>query len=559
MENGLTEEEMLRVIASQIARNQCSYESKSEEEKKELFPKIEMVADSQVNELRKNFNSILNSVGVEIVPELKLELLGKIKDRVKEEGISSFSNVFASEEMINYISSEAIMVDQRLQEIVELDGEALSTAAATGTIVMLSDNKAENEKMETKKIEFKTTKKWTMPNGLVINYVEPKDGRFACTEDQAIEDMEILNHENDLDIVFDSFKNNPEDYDKCMEYIDLIVGLHNGRDAALRYIENELDENGIEFLTQNNLGKGLFERMSTLLKHDRETGTGIEDDNYTIFNKLKLFSVINEEYKKGNITDSDFKDFEEQMKDMDPELYEIFQKNPALLEVIQKDLFDSKDVNTNDSNNLAIKFAGKSESLARGETLMALNEYARKNPECQKEPTGNVPQPVGEEIIIEPPTKKTYIPPANTIKSPREVIEHNKGMMLRCYNEKGIETVLKALSKNSTAEQLSLKARTAWLESIAELFDPEKVGTEESIIRTEEDWSVVKEHLKNICDNENAYMYVQKLGAAVKNVSDSEKEKKVFSVGTVEEIVERFSEDQNKFNGEQETDRGEGR
>ena len=557
MENGLTEEEMLRVIASQIAKNQCSYDSKSEEEKKELFPKVEMVANSQVDELRKKFNSILNSVGVPIVPEMKLELLGKIRDRVKEDGISSFMNAFSSEEMINYISSEAIVVDQRLQEIAELDGDGILSSAIASDFTILSPNE-----MEAKEAEFQETHKWVMPNGLEINYVKPEDSRFACTEKQSIEDMEILNHENDLKIIFAAYENNPtpENYDKCMECFDLVINLHNGRDAALRYIESGLNENGIEFLTKNALGKGLFKKMSIVLKGDRETGTGLEDDNYTIFNKIKLFSIINKEHKKGNISDNDFRKFEEQMKDMDPELYEKIEKNPALFETLQKNMFDKNDVNTNDSNNLAIKFAGKSEAITREETMMALDEFVREKPECQKEPTGEAPQPVRENKVIEaPPPKKQYIPPANTVKTPKEMIEHHKKVMLRCYNEKGIENVLKALLNNCTTELLPPSGRAGWQEAIAGLLDPEKLGTEESIIRTEEDWTALKEHIKSVCKDEKAHIYAQKIGAATKAISDSEKEKKMFSVGPVEEIVERFSGDSNKFNGKQESDIEEGR
>ena len=90
MANGLTEEEILEQIASQIAKNQIAYESKTEEEKKALTPKINMVAESRLGELKEEFNAILNSTGVVITPEIKIAVLQGINDKILAEGTKRF-------------------------------------------------------------------------------------------------------------------------------------------------------------------------------------------------------------------------------------------------------------------------------------------------------------------------------------------------------------------------------------------------------------------------------------------------------------------------------------
>ncbi len=408
-----------------------------------------------------------------------------------------------------------------------------------------------DEDLKTRKEDFIKKGVFKLPNGLTINYVDTADSRFACSREAAAEDMEILYHENDIDIVFESYKNNENDVNKSLELLNSIVDLDNGRDAALKYFNRQIEIEGIEFITQNELGKAFFKRMSEILKLDRETGTGIKDDNYTIFSKMELFTRVRKAFGEGKIDPENFQEYERQMRNMDPELYEMIEKNPSVLEKIQVEYFDEKDVNSNNSQELAIKFFGKSEAVSREETLSQLTEYIKNNPECQQEPTGNVPEPKGEEIVIEPPTRKAFVPPETTHKTARDIIELNKVLLNKCYKKKGIEGALAAAFKNSTASQLSSKAKNAWMETIIEMLDVEKIGTEESIIRNENDFIALKEHIKEICQDESAHKYASKLGSAIKNISESEKNNSLFKVEPVEIIVGRFTENTDRFNGDQ--------
>ena len=414
-----------------------------------------------------------------------------------------------------------------------------------------TNSKYFNNDLESRKIEFIKNGTFKLSNGVVINYVDVKDSRFACSPENAAEDMEILNHKNDLDMIFDSYKENGNDITKSLELLTTVVDLNNGRDAALSYFNSQIEVEGIEFITQNELGKAFFKKMSEILKNDRETGTGIKDDNYTIFSKMELFTRVRNAFKEGKINSEDLKNYENQMKDMDPNLYELIEKNPAILETIQKEHYDEKDVNSNNSQELAIKFFGDSESHSREETLNNLAEYAKNNPECQQEPKGDVPHPRGEEFVIEPSTKIKYIPPKSAEKTPRDIIELNKRLLCKCYERNGIEGVLRAAFKNSTATQLNTKTKIAWMETIAEMLDVEKVGTEESIIRNESDFVALKEHLKEICKEESSYTYATKLAEAVKNISENEKNTSLFKVEPVEIIVGRFAENTDRFNGSQ--------
>ena len=406
-----------------------------------------------------------------------------------------------------------------------------------------------NSKLEMKKVEFLKSGKFKLSNGVIINYVDVKDSRFACKPEDAAEDMEILNHENDIDIVFNSFENNENDINKSLELLKRIVDLNNGRDAALKYFNSKIELDGIEFITKNELGKAFFKNMSEILKSDRENGEGIDDDNYTIFSKMELFTRVRKGFNEGKIKLDEFQVLENQMRAMDPQLYEMIEKNPSILEKIQREHFDDKDVNSNNSQELAIKFFGKSEAISREETLGELLEYVKNNPECKLEPTGDVPEPKGEELVIEPSKKIPYIPPETSKKTPRDIIELNKRLLCKCYERNGIEGTLRAAFKNSTAAQLNAKSKNAWMETISEMLDVEKIGTEESIIRNESDFVALKEHLKEICKEEYAHTYAAKLGNVVKNISDREKKTSLFKVEPVEIIVGRFTEKTDRFNG----------
>ena len=121
MEGGLTEDEILEQIALKITKNQVEYESKTEEEKKELEPKVNMVAESQLGELKKDFNSILSAIDSTITPEIRLTILQGISDRVMKEGVNSISEVFTTSEVINYVNNVVISEEKRYQEIKHIE------------------------------------------------------------------------------------------------------------------------------------------------------------------------------------------------------------------------------------------------------------------------------------------------------------------------------------------------------------------------------------------------------------------------------------------------------
>lgn len=113
---GLTENEMLEQIAYQITKNQISFDTKSEDEKKDLMPKIDLVAASQMGELKKSFNSVILSIHTEVTPEAKLLALQGITDKVMSQGISSVEMAFSSSEIINMVTAIAVIESARNRE-----------------------------------------------------------------------------------------------------------------------------------------------------------------------------------------------------------------------------------------------------------------------------------------------------------------------------------------------------------------------------------------------------------------------------------------------------------
>lgn len=102
MASGMSEEELMEQIAERIAKNQISFDLKSKEEKKSLTPKIQIVAQSQLTEIKKSFNNIIGS-NTEVIPgEVRTMILEGIYDKVASQGIKSIDAAFNSSEIIKY-------------------------------------------------------------------------------------------------------------------------------------------------------------------------------------------------------------------------------------------------------------------------------------------------------------------------------------------------------------------------------------------------------------------------------------------------------------------------
>ncbi len=187
MASDLTEEEMLEQIALQITKNQIAYESKTEEEKKELTPKINMVVESQLGELKKEFNTILNSTGIVITPEIRIAVLQGIKDKILVEGTKKISDVFGTAEVINYVNNIVIQEDKRRQEMDALDYEHVSVSGFHGFVEM-GDNGTIEENIIN---DVQTGKKWKFRNSN-LGKIFSKEAGATSIEDLDVNERKIV-------------------------------------------------------------------------------------------------------------------------------------------------------------------------------------------------------------------------------------------------------------------------------------------------------------------------------------------------------------------------------
>lgn len=155
---GLTENEMLEQIAYQITKNQISFDTKSEDEKKDLMPKIDLVAASQLAELKKSFNNIMASLGDKVSEEGRLLALQGITDKVMSQGISSVEEAFTTSEVVNYAKAVAVEETNRAKVANENESqpsgfEDLTDGVAAGTIAgdLLDKAFGESDKQQLEK------------------------------------------------------------------------------------------------------------------------------------------------------------------------------------------------------------------------------------------------------------------------------------------------------------------------------------------------------------------------------------------------------------------------
>lgn len=99
MASGESEQDLLKDIAEQIAKNQMSFDSKSEEEKRKLLGTVDIIASSQLRELQKEFNTLMGGIEGEIPENARIKILEGINDRVSSEKLKTLEGIFSSKDV----------------------------------------------------------------------------------------------------------------------------------------------------------------------------------------------------------------------------------------------------------------------------------------------------------------------------------------------------------------------------------------------------------------------------------------------------------------------------
>ncbi len=177
MASGESEQDLLKDIAEQIAKNQMSFDSKSEEEKRKLLGKLDIIAASQLNELQKEFNALIGGIEGEIPENARIIILQGISDRVSSERIKSLDNIFSSKDV-------QVLASTIVTEIVSknTDKEIVEDKA---DILILGKN------LEIDKDEIQEK--------LLNDLSEKYDGKYTLPEEMKMQEEDIANIVSELD------------------------------------------------------------------------------------------------------------------------------------------------------------------------------------------------------------------------------------------------------------------------------------------------------------------------------------------------------------------------
>lgn len=141
MASGKSEEELMTDIAERIAKNQISFDSKSEDEKKKLAKQMQMVSESQLTEMKKSFNKLIGNTTEQVSLEARMLVLEGIYDRVNTYGLKSLDSAFSSPEILKF--AEVIIKEEKNRN-KEFDNDENNIIRDVAYI----ENLKENERLE---------------------------------------------------------------------------------------------------------------------------------------------------------------------------------------------------------------------------------------------------------------------------------------------------------------------------------------------------------------------------------------------------------------------------
>ena len=281
MASGESEQDLLKDIAEQIAKNQMSFDSKSEEEKRKLLGTVDIIASSQLRELQKEFNTLMGGIEGEIPENARIKILEGINDRVSSEKLKTLEGIFSSKDvqvLASTIVTEIVanntekdddakvipLMDERNSEEIENDEQDKLTKELSDKYdgyFTDSENIAE-EKANIQRVMKKLDKEEQErtlnranngdPDAIVEIMVEMADMSFTNTNISIEEMIEI-------------------DKIKAIEALDkLIVAYDMLGSKNIFILAEELSEKwGIDVVTQDENGNMILDRFK-IVEYARE-------------------------------------------------------------------------------------------------------------------------------------------------------------------------------------------------------------------------------------------------------------------------------------------------
>ena len=295
MASGKSEEDLLKEIAEKMAKNQISFDSKSDEEKEELVGKIDIVASSQVGELKKKFDALMRNIKGEIPENAKIAVLEGIMNKVEAEKLKSIDTAFLSDEVKGYASTVVteIVNNNKEQADVKEKNEELTSAIILSNELLLKEEHPYLTPAEIQdKIEGIEEIIGNLDGNEMENLIERANNGDVEAQSEVIAIMSITTFV-ETNVTFNDMSEN--DKIRALSQLDnMAVLLEKGGSKRILAIAEQLSEKwGTDLISEDENGKRFIDRKKIAL-YSRKKGIDYSLANpETIYDAAKYYENVN--------------------------------------------------------------------------------------------------------------------------------------------------------------------------------------------------------------------------------------------------------------------------
>ncbi len=461
--------QIIHEAAYELAKKEMNLED-SDKKNQKMLTLLQIKINQNEEEVSQKIDSIKKQIeisfGGAILPkEIDMEVAENVLNQITINGLSSPSEISVGEEIAKECLIEALQSsDKKLEDIDKKEFYDISILEQAENM-----NQALNIDITQNVI--------VLANGLELFIEEPADKIYEFASEQDKEEEFIIEiQKSNIKMLYDSANKNPKDRKQYLKKFTEIIkntdaGL--GIDASLRFLDDMTATVGIDNEFLNDV---LFTTIECLTDGTAEK-VGFRDDNYTMLRKLNIISnILN---KEGlDINSPQMKKTREALKKLDPEIYDLVEKNPNIVEQL-KEKFGKEDM-----QDVAIEMAGSSEALDRQETLKKIEALRLEKSEVEEKvdseqeitsENNNLEENVEEVEINERKNKinMTTIP-SNTDKY-RKGVKHLLNKI-----ETAIPTAIKMLSSNATEDKKDVFQEVI-IEKLLDEKDNPKINLPEAV------------------------------------------------------------------------------
>ncbi len=401
------------------------------------------------------------------------------------------------------------------------------------------------------------------PDGSQIFVIDSDKPDEKIDEEQAMEVAEIAARGDVIKELSWQCRENPNDKalieDNLKKYNDALRGL--GIDAALEDVLEKIESYGMGMFFDKDYQYNVqsFDMLLDALQPENAKARGLDDDSFAITWKMGLMSQMFR-YAKDNPDDPSVIAALGKMQNMEPQIYAILENNPLAFEQLQTA------AKSDYSNKVTVMITGTTEGIGREEYMRQLEQKLEFYKDIQVDPQYTTKQ-VDYATEIKPgwdETRRKSDERSQAKETPKEsqeeILKRKKQVLLNMAKACGIGKMMRTQFVYWAQKDKDV------LGFIEDFFDPEKRGREGNLLDslTIEDCEGLKKAISQISIMQNndksrnlrVENYIQILGNTIANELAKSSKGQVLSADKlgVEDIVQQFSKENNKFGGAKDID-----